>query len=71
MKKLLSIVVILIASAADTFAQGCSVCTKTASGLGAESAQGLNNGILYLAALPLTFLATVGYIWYKRNKASI
>jgi hypothetical protein len=71
MKKILTLTASLSLIAIDSIAQGCSVCTKTASGLGAESAEGLNTGILYLAALPLTFLATVGYIWYKRNRANI
>jgi len=71
MKKIIAIILLIAVSGHKIWAQGCSVCTKTASGLGAESAQGLNNGILYLAALPLLFLGTVGFIWYKRNKGSV
>lgn len=54
----------------EAVAQGCTVCTQTAAGLGASSAQGLNSGILYLASIPLLFMGTVGYIWYRRNKTA-
>ncbi|MBA3828916.1 MAG: hypothetical protein H0X33_08265 [Taibaiella sp.] len=50
-------------------AQGCSVCTKTAAGLGAKSARGLNGGILYLAMVPLTIVSTLGLLWWKHNKS--
>lgn len=53
----------------QAIAQGCTVCTQTAAGLGESSAQGLNAGILYLAAIPLAFMGTVGFIWYRRSKA--
>ncbi len=49
-------------------AQGCSVCTKTAEGLDDKAAKGLNGGILYLAAFPLTILGTLGFIWWRNNK---
>ena len=49
-------------------AQGCSVCTKTAAGLDDKSAKGMNGGILYLAAFPLTILGTLGFIWWRSNK---
>ena len=56
---------------ADIWAQGCSVCTKVASGLGDKAAKGLNGGIVYLALLPLSILGTLGFIWWKSNKNSI
>ncbi len=49
-------------------AQGCSICTKTADGLDDKSAKGLNGGILYLAAFPLTILGTLGFIWWRSNR---
>ena len=52
----------------NALAQGCAVCTKTASGLGQETAKGLNKGILYLAFLPITILGTVGYFWWKQGR---
>ena len=62
---LLGLVLLLLAPGA--MAQ-CSICTKTASELGPEAAKGLNAGILYLAAIPLTLLGTIGFIWWKHNK---
>lgn len=48
-------------------AQGCAMCTKTASDLDKHSARGLNGGILYLAFLPLGILGTVGYFWWRQG----
>jgi hypothetical protein len=55
---------------AISWAQGCSVCTKTAAGLDDKTAKGMNNGILYLAAFPLTILGTIGFIWWRHNKSN-
>jgi hypothetical protein len=48
--------------------QGCSVCTKTAAGLDDKSAKGMNKGILYLAAFPLTILGTIGFLWWRQYR---
>jgi hypothetical protein len=53
----------------DTYSQ-CSICTKTAQQLGEGPARGLNAGILYLAAAPLSILGIIGYKWYQSNKSS-
>lgn len=58
----------LVCTAPAVYAQGCSLCTKTAGELDENSASGLNKGILYLAALPLTILCTIGVVWWKHNK---
>ena len=50
-------------------AQGCAMCTKTASELDPKSARGLNGGIMYLAFLPLTILGTIGFVWYRQGKS--
>lgn len=71
MKKVLIALIVLISPAAAAYAQGCSVCTQTASQLGEEGAKGLNMGILYLALLPLTFIGSLGYIWWRYNRNSI
>jgi hypothetical protein len=68
MKKIGIGLITLFISAQQALAQGCVTCTNTAANLGNSGAQGLNLGIVYLAALPLLFLGTVGFIWYKRNK---
>ena len=67
MKKRVLIGLLLVSLAGAASGQGCSVCTKTAAGLDDKSAKGLNGGIMYLAFLPLAFMGTVGYIWWKHN----
>ena len=47
-------------SAASALAQ-CSICTKTASQLGKESAEGLNGGIVYLMIVPFLVAGYIGY----------
>ena len=49
------------------FAQ-CSICAKTASQMGEDSARGLNAGIIYLAAAPFAILAYIGYRWWRSNR---
>jgi hypothetical protein len=60
---------LLVFSAYGAWSQGCSVCTKTAAGLDDKKAKGLNGGIIYLAAVPLSILGTLGFVWWKHNKA--
>jgi hypothetical protein len=71
MKRWIFVIMIglLAALPVELFAQGCAVCTKTASELDPHSARGLNAGILYLALLPLSILGTVGYFWWRGSKA--
>ncbi len=70
MKAIILSLCILILSFNDVIAQGCAMCTKVATGLGEESARGLNYGIIYLGALPLLFMGIIFYKWYKNNKAT-
>ncbi len=63
---LFSLLLLILAS--NAFAQGCSVCTKTAADLSEGSARGLNGGIIYLALLPLIAIGSIGYMWWKRNR---
>lgn len=51
------------------FAQGCAMCSLNAQSLGDQAGAGLNKGILYLAAIPISFVLTIGSIWYWRNRA--
>ena len=69
MKKLLLFLCVIIFSVTASYAQGCSICTKTAAELGDKSAKGLNNGIIYLAAFPLIALGSIGFIWWRKTKA--
>lgn len=68
MKKGLLILLFAILLAPVVYGQGCAMCTKTAAGLDDKSAKGLNAGILYLAALPLTIIGTLGVVWWKHNR---
>jgi hypothetical protein len=70
MKKRILFVAMACLLSSGAFAQGCSLCTKTASELDSKSAKGLNAGILYLAALPLTLLGTIGFLWWKHNRVN-
>lgn len=69
MKKLVIATILAFCTPALSNAQGCSVCSKTASGRGDKAANGLNGGIIYLAFLPLGIIGTLGYVWWKHNKA--
>lgn len=46
----------------------CSICTRTAEQLGEKPAQGLNAGILYLAATPLAIIGFIAYKWWRKNR---
>jgi dolichol kinase len=71
MSKKIFFLVISILSVLDAFSQ-CAVCKTTiASSADNKSAEGLNGGILYLAAMPLVFMLFIGYKWYRQNKESI
>lgn len=68
MSKKLLIILVLSFAAPTVYGQGCSLCTKTAGELDDKSAKGLNAGIIYLAALPMTILGTIGFVWWKHNR---
>lgn len=70
MKKLIVTLLLLVAAYSNIWAQGCSVCTQTANQLGEKGADGLNNGIIYLALLPITFISILGIIWYRNNRSA-
>jgi hypothetical protein len=71
MKKIGFLIALLFLAGSEIWAQGCVTCTNTAAGLGEASAKGLNSGILYLAAVPLILIFTVGIIWYRRSKSIV
>lgn len=68
MQRLIILIVLSLIATLEVQAQGCAMCTKTASQMGDAAAKGLNFGILYLAAIPVTFMGTVAYLWYKKSK---
>lgn len=68
MKQLFLIIGLITLFFSKTWAQGCAVCTQTANQLDSGSAEGLNNGIVYLALFPLTFIGILGYVWWRYNR---
>jgi hypothetical protein len=66
MKYYISIFLLLLATI--SLQAQCSICTKTASQLGEEPAQGLNKAILYLMFTPLIIMITIGYKWWQKEK---
>jgi len=46
----------------------CSICTKTAQQLGKASAEGLNQGIIYLMIAPFAIAGYIGYRWWRQEK---
>ena len=70
MKKLVAIILlvgILSMLSVEVWAQ-CSICTKTAAQLGEKPARGLNMGILYLAATPITVVSIIAFRWWRNQK---
>lgn len=65
MKKGIILAILALLITTEIWAQGCSMCTVTASNLDDKSARGLNGGILYLASLPLIILGTLSYVWWR------
>ena len=62
--------VLIICSAIDLFAQ-CAMCNETARTATQdhqENAIALNNGILYLMAIPYVMLTAIGLLWWKYRK---
>jgi hypothetical protein len=70
MKKwsLVLVLLTLLLVAAESALAQCSICTKTAQQMGQQPAQGLNAGILYLAAMPFLIFSYIGYRWWKSNR---
>ncbi len=60
---------VLLMNAVAAAAQ-CSICTKTASQMGRESAEGLNGGIIYLMMVPFAVAGYIGYRWWRQERSS-
>jgi len=72
MKKGIVIFIVLVATGllGELFAQ-CPMCRMSLeSNLenGGTAGKTINTGILYMLMVPYIIVATLGYIWYKRNK---
>ncbi len=71
--RLLLLVFALVLVAPSARAQGCSMCgAQTNSGEGTRltkyRGQGLNTGILYLAAVPYLAASALGFVWYRNRR---
>jgi hypothetical protein len=65
--------ILLVSAAPGALAQGCSMCgAQTNSGestrLTKYRGQGLNTGILYLAAVPYLAASALGLVWYRNRR---
>lgn len=61
----------LSVSTTPEVAAQCPMCKMGAeSNLknGGTAGRGLNNGILYMLAMPYLMVATMGYIWYRNRR---
>ena len=72
MKKVLILIVfyLMLLGSAEVKAQ-CAMCSTTVESnqkSGAHTANGLNNGIIYLLAAPYLAVGIVGIIWYKKYR---
>lgn len=66
MKKPLTILVLILLIAADAQAQ-CAMCRAVLeSEEGQTAAEGINNGIIYLMAIPYILIAGIGYAIYRK-----
>lgn len=61
----------LILLSTDVVMAQCAMCSATVESdaqNGGNETAGLNNGILYLLAMPYIAAAIGGYIWYKKYR---
>lgn len=69
------IVMVFMLGVAGTAAAQCPMCktslesNRKEKGLQKTYGNGVNDGILYLLAAPYVIVGTVGYFWWKNQKA--
>lgn len=67
---LATIIIGMVVISGDLFGQ-CPMCKMSAeSNLkdGGTAGKGLNNGILYMLAMPYLLVMTIGLLWWKNRK---
>ena len=70
MKKRFFILILLVLLSFNTHAQ-CAMCRAVLeSEEGLSTAEGVNNGIIYLMAIPYILVGGLGYFAYKKLKKS-
>lgn len=65
------LLLVIISVTTEVLAQGCPMCKTSleeARKNGSMVGNTLNNGILYLLALPYLVVAAFGVIWYRNAK---
>lgn len=67
-RKVLILLLLIIAGATAPAIAQCSICTRTAQQLGERPAKALNKGIVYLAVTPLAIFGIIGYRWWKSEQ---
>ncbi|MDG3582569.1 hypothetical protein [Galbibacter pacificus] len=66
--KTIILIVLLLSMPSLSHAQ-CAMCRAVLeTGGGKEVAEGINNGIVYLMAVPYVLIAVLGYFIFKRMK---
>ncbi|WP_417362296.1 hypothetical protein [Galbibacter sp.] len=62
-------VILLLLLVPEFMSAQCAMCRAALeSGGGEELARGVNNGIMYLMAVPYVLLAVIGFFIFKRMK---
>ena len=73
MKKLISIVLLIIAGMTSAMAQ-CAMCRATlennVSNGNIGIAEGINLGIMYLFFAPYLAVSVIAYLWYRTSKSN-
>ncbi|TMM58255.1 hypothetical protein FEE95_02165 [Maribacter algarum] len=69
MKKAILIILFLLLFLPDTAQAQCAMCRAVLESEGNnETAEGINNGIVYLMAIPYVLVAVLFYFVYKKMK---
>lgn len=69
MKKIISILIIVFFMSPSLLEAQCAMCRAALeSGEDQEIAKGINNGIIYLMAIPYILMGALGYFIYKKLK---
>jgi UPF0716 family protein affecting phage T7 exclusion len=64
-------VFVLLTGSVQLVSAQCAMCTANVESnakSGSKTANGLNNGIMYLLAAPYLAVAIVGFVWYKKYR---
>ena len=62
---------VLLFGAGEELLAQCPMCRATAEtnlANGGSEGQGLNNGILYMLAMPYVLIGVIAYLWWKNRR---